>query len=114
VGPYSQAIRAGDTLYLSGQIPLDPTTGQLVEGDIAVHARRVLDNLRAILGAAGLSMSDVVRSTIFLTNLDDFPAVNDVYRDAFGEPYPARSTVEVSRLPAGARIEIDAIAVAGG
>src|SRR5262245_37221939 len=110
IGPYSQAIRSGQLLFLSGQIPLDPATGQLVDGDIGAQTRRVMDNLRAILAAAGLSFSHVVRTTIFLADLADFATVNEVYGSYFSEPYPARATVQVARLPRDARVEIDAVA----
>jgi len=116
IGPYSQAIRAGELLFLSGQIPLDPSTGQLVGGDIAAQTRRVMDNLGAVLKSGGLSFSNIVRATIFLTDLADFTSVNDVYGSYFpsaGGPPPARATVQVSQLPKGARVEIDAIASYG-
>jgi 2-iminobutanoate/2-iminopropanoate deaminase len=110
IGPYSQAIRAGQLLFLSGQVPLDPATGQLIGGDIAAQTRRVMDNLGAVLHAAGLSFADVVRTTIFLADINDFAAVNEVYGSYFSAPAPARATVEVARLPKDARVEIDAIA----
>ena len=109
IGPYSQAVQSGRTVYLSGQIPLDPATGQLVEGDIAAQARRVFDNLRAVSEAAGGSLDDVVRVGIYLMDLEDFAAVNAVMAEAFTAPYPARSTIQVSGLPRGARVEVDAI-----
>ena len=109
IGPYSQAVQSGRTVYLSGQIPLDPATGQLVEGDIAAQARRVFDNLRAVCEAAGGSLDDVVRVGIYLMDLEDFAAVNAVMAEAFTAPYPARSTIQVSGLPRGARVEVDAI-----
>jgi reactive intermediate/imine deaminase len=111
IGPYSQAVRVGDTVYLSGQTPLDPSTGLLVEGDIAVQARRAFDNLRAVCEAAGGSFDDVVRVGLYLTDLDDFAAVNAVMADCFAQPYPARSTIEVSALPRGAQFEVDAVMV---
>ena len=113
IGPYSQAILAGDVLYLSGQIPLDPATGQLVEGDVRAQAERVFANLRAVLEAAGtdFSLANIVRTTVYVVDLADFPVVNQAYQETFAEPFPARSTVQVSALPAGARMEIDAIAV---
>jgi 2-iminobutanoate/2-iminopropanoate deaminase len=111
IGPYSQGIRAGNLVFVSGQIPLDPATGTLAQGGIACQTRRVLDNVRAILDAAGLSFDDVVRSTVYLTNLEDFAAMNEAYACYFTSPPPARSTVQVSRLPKGAHIEIDVIAV---
>jgi reactive intermediate/imine deaminase len=109
IGPYSQAVRAGGHVFLSGQIPLDPATGQLVEGDIALQARRVFDNLKAVCEAAGSSLDDVVRVGIYLMDLSDFAAVNAVMADYFHAPYPARSTIQVSGLPRGARVEVDAI-----
>jgi 2-iminobutanoate/2-iminopropanoate deaminase len=100
----------GDLLFVSGQIPLDPGTGRMVEGDIAAQTSRVLENIRAVLVEAGLSLQAVVRTTIYLADMDDFPAVNDVYARFFTDPYPARSTVQAGRLPRDARVEIDAIA----
>jgi 2-iminobutanoate/2-iminopropanoate deaminase len=113
IGPYSQAVvvPAGKMIFCSGQIPLDPSTGQLVEGDITVMTRRVLDNLGAVLGAAGASWQHVVKTTIFLADLGDFAAVNAVYGERFGGAPPARSTVQAAALPRGARVEIEAIAV---
>jgi 2-iminobutanoate/2-iminopropanoate deaminase len=110
IGPYSPAIRSGQLLFVSGQIPLDPATGRMVEGDVTAQTRRVMDNLGAILRSAGLSFSQIVRTTIFLADLEDFAKVNDVYGSYFSEPYPARATVQVARLPRDARVEIDAIA----
>ena len=113
IGPYSQAIRAGQLLFISGQIPLDPATGQLVEGDIAAETRRVMDNLAGVLAAAGLAFKDVVRTTIFLADINDFAKVNEIYGGYFpatAGPAPARATVQVAQLPKGARVEIDAIA----
>lgn len=112
VGPYSQAQRAGQFLFLSGQIPLDPKTNQLVSGTIEVETRRVLDNLRAVLAADGLDFSDVVKTTVYMTDLGDFPKMNDSYAAAFGESRPARATVQVTALPKGVRVEIEAIAMA--
>jgi reactive intermediate/imine deaminase len=109
IGPYSQAVRRGGFVFLSGQIPLDPATGQLVEGDIAAQARRVFDNLRAVCAAAGGSFDDVVRVGIYLIDLGDFAAVNTVMAENFQAPFPARSTIEVSGLPRGAHVEVDAI-----
>jgi reactive intermediate/imine deaminase len=109
IGPYSQAVRRGSFVFLSGQIPLDPATGQLVEGDIAAQARRVFDNLRAVCAAAGGSFEDVVRVGIYLTDLGDFAAVNAVMAENFAAPFPARSTIQVSALPRGAQVEVDAI-----
>jgi len=111
IGPYSQAVRAGDTVYLSGQIPLDPSTGLLVEGDITAQARRSFENLKAVCEAAGGSLGDIVRLGLYLTDLDNFAAVNAVMSEFFKAPYPARSTVEVSGLPRGARFEVDAVMV---
>ena len=111
VGPYSQAMRVGELVFCSGQIPLDPATGALVEGDFATQARRVLDNLAAVLREAGLGTKDVVRSTIYLADLADFAEVNRVYAEYFTPPYPARSTIQAAALPKGARVEIDVIAV---
>jgi len=113
VGPYSQAVRAGNTVFLSGQIPLDPATGVLVEGDIATQARRAFDNLQAVCVAAGGSFDDVVRLGLYLTDLSDFGAVNAVMAEYFAQPYPARSTVEVAGLPKGAAFEVDAVMVLG-
>jgi len=110
IGPYSQALRAGQLLFVSGQVPLDPATGQMVAGGIAEQTRRVLDNLGAVLSAGGRSFADVVRTTIFLADMDDFAAVNEIYGQYFSEPYPARATVQVARLPKDARVEIDVIA----
>jgi 2-iminobutanoate/2-iminopropanoate deaminase len=110
IGPYSQAVRVGDLLFLSGQVPLDPATGQMIEGDISAQARRVMDNLGAVLKRAGLSFAQVARTTIFLADMSDFAKVNEVYGSYFSEPFPARATVQVARLPKDARVEIDAIA----
>jgi len=109
IGPYSQAVRSGNQVFLSGQIPLDPATGQLVDGDIATQSRRVFDNLAAVCAAAGGSLDQVVRVGIYLMDLGDFAAVNAVMADYFTAPYPARSTIQVSGLPRGARVEVDAI-----
>jgi 2-iminobutanoate/2-iminopropanoate deaminase len=110
-GAYSPAIRAGNLLFMSGQIPIDPSTGQLVEGDAAVQTRRAMENLGAVLGAAGLTFNHIVRTTVFLADMNDFAIVNEVYASYFQEPRPARATVQAARLPRDARIEIDAIAV---
>jgi 2-iminobutanoate/2-iminopropanoate deaminase len=111
-GPYNQAIRAGDTIYVAGQIPVDPATNQLVDGDAAAHARQVFENIKAILEAAGSSLDRVVKTTIYLANVDDFAAVNAVYTEYFGGSQPARSTVAVAALPGGgAKLQVDAIAV---
>jgi reactive intermediate/imine deaminase len=113
IGPYSQAVRSGQLVFLSGQVPLDPATGQMAEGDIAAQTRRAMDNLGAVLAAAGCSFGDVVRTTIYLVDLGNFAAVNEAYATYFAPPYPARATVQVSALPRGAAIEIDMVAVAG-
>ena len=110
IGPYSQAVRAGQLLFVSGQVPLDPATGQMVAGGIAEQTRRVLDNIGAVLTAGGRSFADVVRTTIFLADMNDFAAVNEIYGQYFAEPYPARATVQAARLPRDARVEIDVIA----
>jgi 2-iminobutanoate/2-iminopropanoate deaminase len=113
IGPYSQAIGTGGFLFLSGQIPLDPATMALVEGDVREQAHQVMRNLRSVLEASGSSLDAVVRTTIFLADLDDFAAVNEIYGSYFAAPPPARSTVQVARLPRDARVEIDAIAFLG-
>ncbi|MFY9663866.1 MAG: RidA family protein [Candidatus Cybelea sp.] len=110
IGPYSQAIQSGGELYCSGQIPLDPETGEIVAGDAAVQAERVIENLGAILCAAGFHFEDVVKTTVFLVDMNDFPAVNAVYEKYFGASKPARSTVAVAALPRGARVEIECLA----
>jgi len=111
IGPYSQAVRAGETVFLSGQIPLDPATGLLVEGDITAQTKRVMENLRAVLTAAGCGFADVVRTTIYLVDLGHFGKVNEAYGLCFEAPFPARATVQVSALPKGAQVEIDMVAV---
>lgn len=113
IGPYSQAIdvRGGRTLWLSGQIPLDPATGELVPGDVAAQTEQVMENLGAVLAAAGAGFHDVVRCTIYLVDLADFARVNEVYGRRFPKDPPARATVQVAALPRGARVEIDAVAV---
>ena len=113
IGPYSQAIRAGNLVFTSGQIPLDPATGQMVTGDLTAETRRVLDNLAAVLAAAGVGFADVVKTTIFLTDMGDFAAVNAIYGAAFSATPPARSTVQVAALPLGGLVEIEAIALVG-
>lgn len=110
IGPYSQAIRAGSLLFVSGQVPIDPATGELVEGDIATQTRRVFDNIGAILKAAHGTFDQVVRTTVYLADMNDFAAVNEVYGTYFSSPAPARATVQVARLPKDARVEIDVIA----
>jgi 2-iminobutanoate/2-iminopropanoate deaminase len=112
IGPYSQAIRHGSTVYLSGQIPLDPATGAIVDGDIRAQTDRVMKNLASVLSAAGLDFTNVAKTTIYLVDLGDFQAVNEVYGGYLREPFPARATVQVSALPRGARVEIDAVALA--
>jgi reactive intermediate/imine deaminase len=109
IGPYSQAVRAGNTLWLSGQVPLDPVTKELVQGDIEVQARRVFDNIKAVVAAGGATLDDVVKATIFLTDLSHFATVNKVMAEYFREPYPARSTVGVAALPRGAQVEVECI-----
>jgi reactive intermediate/imine deaminase len=111
IGPYSQAVRVGDTVYLSGQIPLVPGTGTLLEGDIAAQSRQVFDNMKAVCAAAGGSLADIARLGIYLTDLADFAVVNAVMAEYFNAPYPARSTVQVSALPRGAQVEVDAVLV---
>jgi len=113
IGPYSQAIKVNGFIFVSGQIPLDPETGAVVEGDIAVQTERVLKNLSAVLEAAGSSLANTVRTTVFLADLNDFGKMNEIYQGFFGDRPPARSTVEVSRLPRNVKVEIDAIALAG-
>jgi reactive intermediate/imine deaminase len=112
IGPYSQAVQVGNTVYLSGQTPLRPETGQLVEGDISAQARQVFENLKAVLEAAGLGFAQVARVGIYLTDLGNFAAVNEVMKTYFSEPYPARSTIGVASLPRDAQVEIDLVAVA--
>jgi reactive intermediate/imine deaminase len=111
IGPYSQAIRAGNTVYLSGQTPLVPETGQMVEGDIEAQARRAFENLRAVCEAAGGSFDQVVRLGLYLTDLSDFARVNAVMAEYFSKPYPARSTIQAAALPRGAAFEVDGIMV---
>ena len=118
IGPYSQATRAGGApgssmVFFSGQVPIDPATGNLVDGDIAAQARRAFDNLKAVCEAAGGSFDDIVRVGLYLTDLSQFSQVNAVMAEYFSEPYPARSTIEVSALPRGAAFEVDAIMVLG-
>ena len=110
VGPYSHAIIAGNLVFLSGQTPLDPQTGQLVTGEIGAQARQCLMNLSAVLRAGGLGLDDVVKCTVFLTDMADFDAMNTVYAEFFAEPYPARTTIAVAGLPLGARIEMEMVA----
>jgi 2-iminobutanoate/2-iminopropanoate deaminase len=110
IGPYSQAIRAGDFLFVSGQIPLDPATGTLIQGDIAEQTHRVLRNLAAILEAAGASFHHVVKTTVYLADMSEFAAMNEIYGTYFPAPAPARATVQAARLPRDVRVEIDVIA----
>lgn len=110
IGPYSQAVVTGKTLFISGQVPIDPETGTMVSGDISVETHQVMKNLLAVLAEAGLDFSNVVKSSIFITNMDDFKVVNEVYGSYLNQPFPARETVEVRRLPANARVEISMIA----
>jgi 2-iminobutanoate/2-iminopropanoate deaminase len=110
IGPYSAALRVGSLLFVSGQVPIDPHSGLMVEGDVAAQTQQVLRNISALLNAAGLSPAHVVRTTVFLADMNDFAAMNEVYRTFFAEPFPARSTVQAARLPRDARIEIDVIA----
>jgi 2-iminobutanoate/2-iminopropanoate deaminase len=113
IGPYSQAIRAGSLLFVSGQVPIDPATGQIVNGDIAAQTHRVFQNIGEILKAGGASFDHVVRTTVFLADMNDFAAMNEAYATYFTTPAPARATVQVSRLPRDARVEIDVIASFG-
>ena len=110
VGPYSQAVRAGDFLFCAGQIPLDPATGNLVAGGIKEQTERVLENIKAVLASQGIGVEHVVKTTVFMTNLADFAAMNDVYAKCFPTNPPARSTVQVAALPKGAQVEIEAVA----
>jgi 2-iminobutanoate/2-iminopropanoate deaminase len=113
VGPYSQAIRSGGFIFCSGQVGLDPATGKIVEGGVASQTRQVLDNLAAVLASAGLTLGAIVKTTIFLVDINDFATVNALYGERMGTPPPARSTIAVAALPLGARVEIEAIASAG-
>lgn len=113
IGTYSQAVRVGDTVWLSGQIPLDPASMELVEGDIETQIRRVFDNLSAVARAAGGSLADVVKLNVFLVDLAHFPIVNQVMADYFDEPYPARAAIGVAALPKGAQVEMDAVLALG-
>ena len=110
IGPYSQAIKSGSHVFTAGQIPLDPATGKLVEGDIAAQTERVMQNITAVLEAAGSSLNRVIKTTCFLANLDDFARCNEVYGRDFADNKPARSTVQAARLPAGAQVEVECIA----
>jgi 2-iminobutanoate/2-iminopropanoate deaminase len=113
IGPYSQGVRCGGFLFCSGQVPLDPASGKMVEGGIAEQTERALRNLEAVLAAGGVPLSSVVKTTVYLVDLGEFPAMNAVYGRFFPEDPPARATVEVSKLPAGARVEIEAVAAVG-
>jgi 2-iminobutanoate/2-iminopropanoate deaminase len=114
IGPYSQAIRSGNLIFCSGQIPLNPKSGEMVSDDISAQTRRVLDNISGLLKSEGLSLGDVLKTTIFLTDLGNFQIVNEIYGSYFNNQPPARSTVQVSALPKGAKIEIEVIACANG
>ena len=109
IGTYSQAVRAGDTIYLSGQIPLDPASGEMTEGGIAEQVRRVFDNLKAVAEATGGSLNDVVKLNVYLLNIKDFPVINELMSGYFDEPYPARAAIGVAALPRGAAVEMDAV-----
>ena len=111
IGPYSQAVRAGNLVFASGQIPIDPATGEFVAGGIAEQTEQVLRNVRAVFEAAGVGLGQVIKTTVFLADMDDFTAMNEVYGRFFGENPPARATVQAARLPRDARVEIEAIAV---
>jgi 2-iminobutanoate/2-iminopropanoate deaminase len=110
IGPYSHAVWAGDLLYLSGQTPIDPATGKLVEGDVRAQTMRVFDNLEAVLFDAGLTMDHVIKCNVYLTSMADFPAMNAAYEARFARPFPARTTVAVAGLPLGAAVEIEIVA----
>ena len=110
IGPYSPGLKVGNLLFLSGSIPLDPATGQVVAGDITAQATRVMENIKALLSAAGADFSNVVRTTVYMVDLAEFAAMNEIYAKYFTQPYPARSTVQVARLPRDVRVEIDVIA----
>ena len=112
IGPYSQAIKVGNLLYTSGQIPIDPATGNIVSGNIKEQTRQALSNIKAILEEAGLTMNNVVKTTVFLTNMEDFTEMNSIYAEFFSEPFPARSAVAVRTLPKGVLVEIEAIGAA--
>ena len=111
IGPYSQAVAAGNTLYISGQLPIDPATGEFAGADIASQTRQSLKNMQAILAANGMTMADVVKTTVLLADIAEFAAMNAVYAEFFAEPYPARAAYQVANLPKGAKVEIEAIAV---
>lgn len=113
IGPYSQAVKisCGEMIFIAGQVPLDPATGQMVQGDIKVQTRRVMENIRNVLAAAGANLDDVVKTTVFMCNLGEFQVMNEVYGEYFASNPPARSTVEVKALPRGAQVEIEAVAI---
>lgn len=111
IGPYSPALKAGNLMFLSGSIPLDPVSGQIVPGDITAQTRRVMENIKALLEAGGADFSNIVRTTVFMVDLAEFAAMNEIYASYFSAPYPARSTVQVVKLPKDVRVEIDVIAV---
>lgn len=111
IGPYSQAVRAGNTVYLSGQIPLDPATMTLIEGDMAAQIRQVLDNLKAVANATGGDLNQVIKFTVYLIDLDHFPLVNEIMAEYLSEPYPARAAIGVAQLPKGSQVEMDAVLV---
>ncbi len=113
IGPYSQAIDAGSFLFCSGQVGLDPATGELVDGGVRMQTDRALRNLQAVVEAGGSSLEDVVKTTVFLASMDDFNAMNEVYAEFFSQPYPARSTVAVKQLPRGALVEVEAVVLSG-
>lgn len=111
VGPYSQAVKKGNMLFVSGQIPLVPGTGELVEGDIQAQTKQAMENVKAVLAAGGASLNDVVKTTVFITSMSDFPLVNEIYAQYFQAEPPARACVEVSALPKGANVEVEAVAI---
>jgi 2-iminobutanoate/2-iminopropanoate deaminase len=113
IGPYSHAVWAGDLLYLSGQTPIDPATGRLIDGDVEAQTHRAFDNLRNVVEDAGLAMEDVIKCNVYLTDMKDFPAMNAAYQTRFSKPYPARTTIAVAGLPLGARVEIELVAKRG-
>ncbi|MFC6723240.1 RidA family protein [Halobium palmae] len=114
IGPFSQAIEDGDRIYVSGQGPIDPETGEIVGGDVATQTERTLENVDAILRAAGCSLDDVVKATVFVRDMDDYEEINEVYGSAFSQPYPARSAVEIVRLPVEIDVEIEVVATTRG
>jgi 2-iminobutanoate/2-iminopropanoate deaminase len=113
IGPYSQAVRAGDTVYVSGQLPVDPATGKIEAEDVTGETRQSLENIKAILHSAGMKMDDVVKTTVFLADMGDFAAMNAVYETYFTDPYPARAAFQVAKLPKDAKVEIEAVASKG-